>query len=167
MARHPHDPRQPVQARIGWLTVSDTRTADNDRSGDMACGLIADGGHTVVERAIVRDEPSDVRERVSAWLARGDVDAILASGGTGVSARDRTYEALVGLLDKRLDGFGELFRMLSWEQVGSRAMLSRAVAGIAAGKPLFLMPGSTKAVELAMTRLVLPEIPHLLAELRK
>ena len=92
---------------------------------------------------------------------------ILVCGGTGISARDQTYEALSALFDQSLEGFGELFRMLSYEQVASRSMLSRATAGIAAGKPLFLMPGSTKAVELALTRLILPEIPHLLAELAK
>ena len=157
----------PVNAGIGWLTVSDTRTSSDDRSGDWAVERIHAAGHTVVERTIVPDEPADVRERVSQWLERGDIEVVLVCGGTGVSARDQSYEALAGLFERRLEGFGELFRMLSYEQVASKSMLSRATAGIAAGKPVFLMPGSTKAVELALTRLILPEIPHLLAELAK
>ena len=101
------------------------------------------------------------------WLGRDDCDAIVVYGGTGVARRDWTYEAVSRLLERKLDGFGELFRMLSWEQVGSAAMLSRAVAGIARGKPLFSLPGSPRAVELALERLILPQLEHLLAELRK
>jgi len=149
------------------LTVSDTRTEIDDRSGDFAVERIQAAGHQVVARAIVRDEPVRVRERVSQWLENKDVQLVLVCGGTGISIRDQTYEALAELFDRRLDGFGELFRMLSYEQVASRSMLSRATAGIAAGKPVFLMPGSTPAVELALTRLILPEISHLLTELAK
>ena len=167
MARHPHEPDAPLHARVGWLTVSDTRTAADDRSGDLAVERIQAAGHRVVARAIVPDEPALVRERVSQWLESEDVQLVLVCGGTGVSARDQTYEALSELFEARLDGFGELFRMLSYEQVASRSMLSRATAGIVGGKPVFLMPGSTKAVELALTRLILPEIPHLLTELAK
>ena len=167
MAKHPHDPDAPLHAGVGWLTVSDTRTEADDRSGDLAVERIRAAGRRVVARAIVPDEPARVREVVSQWLASNDVQLILVCGGTGISARDQTYEALSELFDRRLDGFGELFRVLSYEQVGSRSMLSRATAGIAGGKPVFLMPGSTKAVELALTRLILPEIPHLLTELAK
>ena len=164
---HPHDPPTPVRARIAWLTVSDTRDAGSDSSGDLAQQRIEAAGHQVAERAIVPDEPTLVRDRVSGWIESGVVDVVRGCGGTGISSRDRTFEALSGLMDQRLDGFGELFRVLSYEQVKSRSMLSRAAAGIAGGKPLFLMPGSTKAVELALSRLILPEIPHLLAELAK
>ncbi len=167
MAKHPHEPDAPLHARVGWLTVSDTRTEADDRSGDLAVERIQAAGHRVVVRAIVPDEPARVRERVLQWLESKDVQLVLVCGGTGVSARDQTYEALSELFDLRLDGFGELFRMLSYQQVASRSMLSRATAGIAGGKPVFLMPGSTKAVELALTRLILPEIPHLLTELAK
>jgi molybdenum cofactor biosynthesis protein B len=156
-----------VHAGIGWLTVSDTRTAADDRSGDLALEKILAAGHRVVDRAIVPDEPERVRERVRDWLGNDDVQIILVSGGTGISSRDRTHEALAELFETQLTGFGELFRMLSYEQVGSRSMLSRASAGIVGGKPVFLMPGSTKAVELALTSLILPEIPHLLAELAR
>jgi molybdenum cofactor biosynthesis protein B len=165
--RHPHDPATPLAARFGWLTVSDTRTAATDSAGDLATTMIEAAGHTLVEREIVPDEPEIVRDRVQDWIAAGTVQAVVASGGTGISRRDRTYEALVGLLEQRLDGFGELFRMLSWEQVGSKALLSRATAGIVRGTPLFLLPGSRAAVELGLGRLILPEIGHLVTELTK
>jgi len=149
------------------LTVSDTRTPESDRSGRRIRDLLEGDGHRVLDYAVLPDEPTVVVERVSEWLANAECDGVVVSGGTGVSARDRTYEALTRILDKRLDGFGELFRMLSYEQVGSAAMLSRAVGGVARGKLLFSLPGSTPAVELGLTRLVLPELGHLLAELRK
>jgi molybdenum cofactor biosynthesis protein B len=149
------------------LTVSDTRTPESDRSGRRIRELLEGDGHRVVDYAVLPDEPTLVVERVGEWLANAGCDGVVVSGGTGVSARDRTYEALARILDKRLDGFGELFRMLSYEQVGSAAMLSRAVGGVARGKLLFSLPGSTPAVELGLTRLILPELGHLLAELRK
>ena len=168
MASHGHSHRGVrVHAGVAVLTVSDSRTESTDRSGARARELLADAGHRVVDHAILPDEPDAVRGKVEAWLALDGCDAVVVSGGTGISLRDRTYEALAGLLDKRLDGFGELFRALSYEQVGSAAMLSRAVGGVAAGRLLFSLPGSTAAVELALTRLILPELGHLLAELRK
>jgi molybdenum cofactor biosynthesis protein B len=116
---------------------------------------------------VVPDDPEKIRDVVEGWLASEGCDAVVVSGGTGISTRDRTYEAIDGLLDRRLDGFGELFRMLSFEQVGSAAMLSRAVGGIARRTPLFALPGSPRAVQLALDRLILPQLGHLLAELRK
>jgi len=167
LARHAHDSHEPIAARLAVLTVSDTRTPESDRSGRRIRELLEGDGHRVLDYAVLPDEPTVVVERVSEWLANAECDGVVVSGGTGVSARDRTYEALTRILDKRLDGFGELFRMLSYEQVGSAAMLSRAVGGVARGKLLFSLPGSTPAVELGLTRLVLPELGHLLAELRK
>lgn len=149
------------------LTVSDSRTAETDGSGAALRELLESAGHRVFDYRILPDEPSRVRPAVEEWLAAEGCDGVLASGGTGISGRDRTYEALVGLLDKRLDGFGELFRWLSYSEIGSAAMLSRAVGGIAAGRLLFSLPGSPAAVRLAMERLILPELGHLLAELRK
>ena len=154
-------------ARVGVLTVSDTRTAATDASGDAAAAILAAAGHAVVRRGIVPDDPARVREAVLAWLADPECDAVITHGGTGIASRDRTCEAVSELLDQRLDGFGELFRMLSWSEVGSAAMLSRAVAGIARGKPLFAVPGSPAAVRLAVERLIAPELSHLLAELRR
>lgn len=149
------------------LTVSDSRDAATDRSGEAVRLLIEQAGHRVADRDLLPDDPDRVRERLVTWLAEQTCDGVIVTGGTGISRRDRTHEAVAGLLDQRLDGFGELFRMLSWEQVGSAAMLSRALGGIARGKLLFALPGSTAAVELAMQRLILPELGHLLAELAK
>ena len=159
--------RVSVRAAIALLTVSDTRTEADDRSGATARRLLEQAGHTIVDYRILPDEPQEVRGQVQDWLSRADCDGVIVNGGTGISGRDRTVEALAGLLDRRLDGFGELFRMLSFEQVGSAAMLSRAVGGIASGKLLFSLPGSTAAVQLALERLIVPEIGHLLSELRK
>jgi molybdenum cofactor biosynthesis protein B len=147
--------------------VSDTRTDEDDRSGAAARRLLVEAGHEVVDRSIVPDDPAQVRARLTRWIDGGACDVIVSTGGTGIAPRDRTYEAVVELLDRRLDGFGELFRMLSWEQVGSAAMLSRAVGGVARGTAIFALPGSTKAVELALERLIVPELGHLVAELRR
>jgi molybdenum cofactor biosynthesis protein B len=155
-----------ARAAVALLTVSDTRKPENDRSGQIARALIERAGHRVVDYRVLPDEPESITRCVGEWLDREDCEGIIVNGGTGVAARDRTYEAVSNLLEVRLDGFGELFRMLSYEQVGSAAMLSRAVAGIARGKPLFSLPGSPKAVELALERLVLPELGHLLTLLR-
>ena len=143
------------------LTVSDTRTVETDTSGARTGELLAAGGHTIVDRAILPDEPARVRRHVEALLGRPDVDAIFVNGGTGLAPRDTTYEAIAGLLEKRLDGFGEIFRMLSFQEIGAAAMLSRAVAGVARGKVVASMPGSTAAVELAMTKLLVPELGHM------
>lgn len=129
--------------------------------------LLEQAGHRCFAYTILRDEPGLVREQVRRWLADGSCHGVIINGGTGISSRDRTFEAVVELMTQRLDGFGELFRMLSYEEIGSAAMLSRAVGGISAGKPVFSLPGSTAAVELAMTRLIIPELPHLLSELGK
>ena len=117
----------------------------------------------MVDRRIVRDDPALVREAVVALVARGDIDAVITNGGTGIAARDNTYEAVSQLLDKRIDGFGELFRMLSFGEIGAAAMLSRAVAGTVGSTALFCMPGSTAACRLAMERLIIPQLGHVAA----
>lgn len=161
-ADHRHRGRSAGKAGVALLTVSDSRTAADDVSGSVARDLLERAGHGVVDYAILPDEPDLVRARIESWLDRPDCDAVVTTGGTGVAPRDRTYEAVGGLLEQRLDGFGELFRMLSWEQVGSAAMLSRAVAGVARGRAVFSLPGSPEAVRLALERLILPEIGHIL-----
>jgi molybdenum cofactor biosynthesis protein B len=149
------------------LTVSDTRTLDTETSGRaIAEGLLA-AGHTVVDRLIEKDDPASVRRIVEAELDRQRARAIITTGGTGLAGRDSTYEALVPLLEKRIDGFGELFRMLSFQEIGSAAMMSRAAAGIVRGTALFLLPGSEAAVRLAMRRLIIPELGHISRELTK
>lgn len=166
MTRHAHA-HASGPARVGVLTVSDTRTSASDLSGDTAAAILAAAGHVVVRRAIVPDDPERVQDAVLGWLADPECDAVITNGGTGIASRDRTYEAVSELLDQTLDGFGELFRMLSWQDVGPAAMLSRAVGGVARGKPLFAVPGSPAAVRLAVERLIAPELAHLLAELRR
>lgn len=149
------------------LTVSDTRTADTDTSGRAIRELLEAGGHHVSGHAIVRDEPSQVREQVLAQCGNGSTQVIITTGGTGITSRDGTYEAVNGLLEKRLDGFGELFRMLSFDEIGSAAMMSRATAGTARGKVVFVLPGSENAVRLAMTRLIIPELAHVVQQVTR
>ncbi|MDB5296448.1 MAG: molybdenum cofactor biosynthesis protein [Phycisphaerales bacterium] len=159
---------EPIVARVAVVTLSDTRTEATDGSGQAIRRLVADAGHVVVRYHLIRDEPADLEALLRELLSHPDVDVVLTNGGTGIGGRDRTMGVVDRLIETPLPGFGELFRMLSWEQVGSGAMLSRASGGVAeGGKLLFAMPGSTKAVELAMSRLVLPELKHLLRELRK
>ena len=148
------------------LTVSDTRTTETDTSGALAFDLLVRGDHRVVAQTILPDEPGRVRAQVEEWIVTPEIEAIVVNGGTGLAPRDTTYEAIAGLLDKRLDGFGELFRMLSYEQIGAAAMLSRAVAGVANGTVVVSMPGSTAAVELAMSKLVVPELGHMVQIVR-
>ena len=138
-----------------------------DRGGPLIAERLATAGHEVVAREIVPDEPATMRAPLKSLGDRADVDAILMTGGTGVGSRDQTFETVSGLLDKSLPGYGELFRMLSFEQVGPAAMLSRAIGGLMAGKVLLTMPGSPAAVQLAMDRLIVPELGHLVREARK
>jgi molybdenum cofactor biosynthesis protein B len=158
---------QHLIARCAVITLSDTRTPETDTSGKRTVELLQAEGHAIIETRLIPDEPRHLADLLATLLARNDIDVIMTNGGTGISRRDQTIDAIQAGLQIPLPGFGELFRMLSWEQVGSGAMLSRATAGIASGKLIFAMPGSTKAVELAMTRLILPELKHLLGELRK
>jgi len=138
---------------------------ETDTSGFAISEALTSAGHEVVGRRIVRDDPDQVGEIVRAEA--GKVGAILTTGGTGITARDSTYEAISRLLDKRLDGFGELFRMLSYEQIGAAAMLSRACAGSIGTTAIFALPGSEHAVRLAMDKLILPEIGHVVRELHR
>ena len=155
-----HRRAAPSSVPCAILTVSDTRRPDTDRSGAWLRGFLTRAGHSVVVSAIVKDEPREVRARLRAFARAGKARAILITGGTGIAPRDRTYEAVAGLLEKRLDGFGELFRSLSYREIGAAAMLSRAVAGIWRGRLLFVMPGSPAAVRLAARRLIVPELGH-------
>ncbi|HZP42515.1 MAG TPA: molybdenum cofactor synthesis domain-containing protein [Candidatus Binatia bacterium] len=166
MAHAPHHCKDAQRVRCVAITVSDTRTADTDTSGARLRALLEEAGHAVVATGIVPDEPARIRARVKEHLSDPGTDAIITTGGTGLAPRDTTYEALTSLFEKRIDGFGELFRMLSFQDIGAAAMLSRAAAGVAHGKVLVLLPGSTAAVELAMTRLVLPQLGHMVALVR-
>lgn len=149
---------------VAIVTVSDTRTPETDVSGNLIRQLAEAAGHSVVAHRIVRDEPDQVAT-VLAELAAGDARLIVFNGGTGISRRDRTYDVISGMIEKPLPGFGELFRMLSYQEVGAAAMLSRATAGVYQGRVVFSTPGSPNAVRLAMEKLILPEIQHLAWEL--
>jgi len=148
------------------LTVSDTRTEETDGSGARIRALLTAAGHRVAAYAILPDDPDRVRARVAEWIAAPDVEAVIVNGGTGLAPRDTTYEAIAGLLEKRLDGFGELFRVLSYAEIGAAAMLSRAIAGVAAGTVVASLPGSTAAVELGITKLLVPQLGHMVALVR-
>lgn len=153
--------------RCALVTISDTRTTEDDESGALMQDRLQAAGHEVVRRDIVPDEQSQIASLLNDLTHESAVDAVLMSGGTGISGRDGTYEVVSDLIDRELPGFGELFRMLSYEEVGSAAMLSRATAGVCRSRLVFSMPGSTNAVELAMDELIIPELRHLVWEVRR
>lgn len=159
MASHEHHAHGRRNLRVGIITASDTRIADTDRSGALIRQMLEVAGHAVGYYEVIPDE----RERIAAAITANlpNLDAIIVTGGTGVARRDSTIEAVEPMLEKKLDGFGEIFRMLSYQEVGAAAMLSRAVAGIVHGKFLAALPGSTAACRLAMEKLILPEIGHI------
>ena len=162
-----HRAAAPDSIRCAVLTISDTRTPDTDASGDLIKETLKLAGHKIVAYQIVPDDPDQIQGLLAEWIAREEIRAILTNGGTGIAARDTTYDAIAGILDKRIDGFGELFRMLSWQEIGAAAMLSRAVAGVAGGRLIVAMPGSVNAVRLALTKLIVPELGHLVYEIAK
>jgi molybdopterin adenylyltransferase len=164
---HRHREAAPEHVRLAVLTISDTRTPENDTGGDTIEELMRGAGHEVVQRSIVRDDAARIRTELVNLLARPDVDAIVTTGGTGISARDTTYEVVDRMLEKKLDGFGEIFRALSYEEIGAAAILSRAVAGAVGTKLVASLPGSRNAVRLAVEKLLVPEISHVVFELKK
>ena len=147
------------------LTISDTRTEEDDKNGAIIKEILADTGHNAGHYQVVPDDPARIRKIIVEIANEGNCQAILTNGGTGIATRDTTYEAVVSLLEKKIDGFGELFRYLSWEDIGSGGMLSRAVAGVYRDTMVFCMPGSSGAVRLAMEKLIAPELSHLVWEI--
>jgi molybdenum cofactor biosynthesis protein B len=162
-----HREASPERVRVAVLTISDTRTPETDTGGNAIVELMWEAGHEVSRREIVEDDAPRIEVGLQEFLADASVDAVITTGGTGISARDTTYEVVSRLIDKKLDGFGELFRMLSYEEIGAAAILSRAVAWSSGSKFVACLPGSTNAVRLAMEKLLVPEIPHVVFELRK
>ena len=162
-----HRARAPRRVVFGIVTVSDSRTAATDAGGALARELVLAGGYEVGTSRIVPDEMQSIRDALGSLVGDPAVDAVLLTGGTGIGSRDVTCEAVSSLLELRLEGFGEVFRALSFEEIGPAAILSRAVAGAVRRKPVFAVPGSPKAVRLALERIILPEIGHVLAELRR
>ncbi len=155
-----------ITPRVCTVTVSDTRTEADDRSGAMLREKCVAAGWDHLGHAIVPDEPARVVWAITKALDGDGADAVILSGGTGIGPRDQTYEAVTGLLEKTLDGFGEAFRRLSWVEIGPRAMLSRAVAGTRGRAVVIALPGSTAAVRLGMDELVVPVLGHMVALLR-
>jgi molybdenum cofactor biosynthesis protein B len=146
---------------LGLVTVSDSRTPETDDNGHYLREQFTTLGHVIADYAIVRDEPDQVARVLERMVALPGMQIVIFNGGTGISPRDTTYDVIVAKLEKTLPGFGEIFRMLSFEQVGAAAMLSRATAGVYRGKFIISIPGSPKAVKLALERLILPELNHL------
>jgi molybdopterin adenylyltransferase len=167
MSHADHREAAPRAVRCVIVTISDTRTEETDSGGRTIADQLTAAGHQVAGRTLVRDDADLVRSTVERQLAAPGVDVIITTGGTGITSRDSTYEAISGLLHKRLDGFGELFRMLSFEQIGAAAMMSRACAGLAAGRIVISLPGSEAAVRLAMERLIVPELGHMVQQARR
>ncbi|MFC7061528.1 MogA/MoaB family molybdenum cofactor biosynthesis protein [Halobacillus seohaensis] len=168
MSLQEHKAGSPIAVRCLVITVSDTRTKDTDKSGSYIVEALGEENCTVTDRIIVKDDPLKIKEAVRYGTERDDVDVILTNGGTGVAKRDVTIETVASLFDKEMPGFGELFRMLSYtEDIGSAAILSRAVAGIANDTAIFSMPGSSGAVKLAIEKLIVPEVFHVVKEIKK
>ena len=167
MSHAEHKSYAPASVACFVLTVSDSRTPETDTGGQAIRQLLEGAGHQVTGHALVKDEPAQVTAQVRAQLADARTQVIITTGGTGISSRDGTYEAIESLLEKHLDGFGELFRMLSFQEIGASAMMSRAAAGTSGRKAIFVLPGSPNAVTLAMTKLILPELGHVAQQLNK
>ncbi|HTI53242.1 MAG TPA: molybdenum cofactor biosynthesis protein B [Verrucomicrobiae bacterium] len=167
--RVPQEHKATAPRAIGCfvLTISDSKTVETDTSGALIRERLTGAGHAVVGHAIVRDEPTQVAAVIRKGCGDPAVEAFILTGGTGVTSRDSTFEAVEALLDKRLTGFGELFRMLSYAEVGAAAMLSRAQGGVVQGRALFSLPGSPNACRLALDKLILPELGHVLREVRR
>ncbi len=166
MAVHEHKKKAAKSLGIMAITVSDTRDETTDQSGQLIKEMLAEAGHQTVGYQIVKDEPNEIDSLLRQTLGRKDLQVIILNGGTGIAPRDGTYEVVERLMQKRLDGFGEIFRYLSYQDIGSAAIMSRACAGIAGDKVMISLPGSKGAVQLAMGQLVLPEMGHMVSQLR-
>lgn len=163
--QHRQEARKSVRCAV--VTVSDTRTLENDRGGQLLVDELTAAGHTITRREIVPDDPNHIRSLIEELADASALDAILVTGGTGIAARDQTFETVSGLLTKTLPGYGELFRMLSYEDIGPAALLSRTIGGVIGQVVLLTMPGSPAAVRLALEKLILPELAHIVYEARK
>lgn len=175
MSHLPHPDSNQITVNCAVITVSDTRTAyssaslslQTDRSGKLIRELLLNAGHSVVFYEILKDEPTQIQLQLETLGEQTDLDAVIFNGGTGIAPRDTTYDALETLLEKTLPGFGEVFRWLSYQEIGSRAIASRAVAGVYKQKLVFSIPGASGAVKLALEKLILPELVHLVTQLHQ
>lgn len=166
MTSIPHPDPATLAVNCAVITVSDTRTPETDRSGQSIQQLLVEAGHSVAEYHILKDEPQQIQSHLKSLCLSDRADVAILNGGTGIAPRDTTYDAIALLLEKTLPGFGEIFRALSYEEIGSRAMASRAIAGVYHGKLIFSLPGSSGAVKLALEKLILPELVHLTQQLK-
>ena len=164
MSVHDHKSHAPRSVDCAVLTVSDTRAEDTDESGAIIKSILEKNGHGIVYYKVLKDELETIRLEVHDLVLRDSVQAIIINGGTGISKRDITFEAISSILDKRLDGFGELFRYLSYKEIGTPAIMSRAIAGVKNGRIIICIPGSPNAVKLAINELVIPELGHMVWE---
>lgn len=166
MSHTPHPDPHPIPLRCAVITVSDSRSPETDRSGQLIQQLLQAAGHQIADYLLVRDEPTQIQAQLRLLGQQADLQAVILNGGTGIAPRDTTYDAIEQLLDKTLPGFGEIFRWLSYQDIGSRAIASRSIAGVYQGKLIFSLPGSSNAVQLAMEKLILPELVHLVRQLQ-
>ncbi|MEB3340267.1 MogA/MoaB family molybdenum cofactor biosynthesis protein [Okeania sp.] len=162
----PHPAPPNIIVRCAVITVSDTRTQETDKSGQLLQKILRSAGHSITEYLIIKDEKLAVVAQIETLCQKEDIDAVIFNGGTGIAPKDTTYDAIQHLLEKTLPGFGELFRWLSYQEIGSRAIASRAIAGSYQGKLVFSVPGSSNAVKLATEKLILPELVHLVLQLQ-
>jgi len=162
----PHPDLPGIIVTCAVVTVSDTRSHHTDQSGQLIQQLLLAANHTIGAYTIIPDEPTQIQDQMERLGRSGELDVVIFTGGTGISRRDTTYDAIEKLLEKTLPGFGELFRYLSYQEIGSRAIASRAVAGVYENKLIFSLPGSRNGVQLAMEKLILPELPHLVGQMR-
>ncbi|MCA9832609.1 MAG: molybdenum cofactor biosynthesis protein MoaB [Thermomicrobiales bacterium] len=162
-----HRAEAPTSVGIAVLTVSDTRTQEDDASGRLIRDHLNFRGHDILSYRIVRDDAAAILDTLQAWLSDPQIQAIIINGGTGIAGRDVTYASIANLIQKPMPGFGELFRMLSWDEVGAASMLSRAIAGVSENTVIFSIPGSVNAVRLALEKLIGPELGHVVHEINK
>ncbi len=162
-----HREQAPQSIGCAVITVSDTRTLETDKGGALIVQVLDAAGHAAIEREIIADEPQPMRELIERFAASAEIDAILLTGGTGITSRDQTFETVSALFSKQIPGYGELFRQLSYAEIGAATILSRAVGGVVGQTVLLTMPGSPAGVRLAMEQIILPELPHLVREARR
>jgi molybdenum cofactor biosynthesis protein B len=167
MVLPPHPDANKIIVNCAVVTVSDTRTPETDKSGKIIQELLLSANHLIADYQILKDEPAQIQAHIEKLSKNKNIDVIICNGGTGIAPRDTTYDAIAYLLEKTLPGFGEIFRFLSYQEIGSRAIASRAVAGTYKNKLIFSLPGSSNAVRLGMEKLILPEIIHLVKQIGK
>ena len=167
MSHKEHREQAPKSVNCAVLTISDSRTEQDDESGSLIKQKLIDSGHNVNDCALLKNEVASVKSQIEEWLGRNELQVIICSGGTGLSHRDVTVETILPILEKRMDGFGELFRSLSYQEIGTASMMSRAIAGVARSKVILCLPGSLGAARLAMDSIILPEMGHMVREARR